>query len=909
MASPFSVFRKNQKVWMAGITIMAIFAFVFLGGPMSRLSSGPGGHDEAVVRTRKFGNLTRGNLQTLKLNRIVFNEFLNAVEASLAASKEPAYTVAAVKNVIGTRGNGEIVNTEDVVNKWLFAREAEAMGITVDDKLESAFLEYLANHKGLDVSGILKSIRQGVAPATFRSILREELLALRYRQLFHQIDTMTDLWIGGAATPGERWTFFRRINEHATVELARLAPQDFVKQVPEPSEETLKEFFEEHKNDYASPFSPNPGFHVPRKVNLQYLQADEEKYEPKVTEDEITERYKKDPQSYAREKEEFENLEKQEKADREKEEAAIKAAAEKKPKDEKKPTTEKKPEVEKKTDAEKKPEPEKKTDAEKKANTEKKPEAEKKPDASKTTPADPKAAADAKPAAETKPKLDSKGPEPAKAATVPKPSGSSMNAGRSPFRLVAFAEDKTGEKAAATKDDKKESASPSAVPPAAKPAEDKKPAEVKKATNDKNPTGEKKPADDKNPAGSKKPADEKKPDAGKKTSDDQKAGAKSAASDSANKPSESKTPSLPPIKTAEQRLREKIRKDIAREKLQDQLNKVQTLLVTYRRKEWVHYDADAKMNPGAKMPAPPSFAALANEYTMSAGITGLISLNDLRYNPSLRDFGDSVVIQKRMSVVQIAFGATTLYLPDVSEGFVTRNFYVFWKTDDQPDHIPKWEDNGIQAEVRQTWKLSEARKLAMKRANALKAEAAAKPGKSLTELGSSVTVLKPLPFSFWMNKYGQLQLGEVLGFDKSDDKGFKQKAFSLDKLSEPYSLVSPFMQTVFSLTPNQVGVAANVPQTEIYVVRVVEFTPFDELWPNFTADAEDWSVYTLLTRNGGQEETAGLRRMIFDLQSEVSRAWIARVYADAGLKWEKSAEQQRPVADDQSPGPIPSDED
>ena len=37
---------------------------------------------------------------------------------------------------------------------------------------------------------------------------------------------------------------------------------------------------------------------------------------------------------------------------------------------------------------------------------------------------------------------------------------------------------------------------------------------------------------------------------------------------------------------------------------------------------------------------------------------------------------------------------------------------MYWKTDDQPDHIPKWDDPGIQAEVLRVWKLDEARKLA-----------------------------------------------------------------------------------------------------------------------------------------------------------------------------------------------------
>ena len=76
------------------------------------------------------------------------------------------------------------------------------------------------------------------------------------------------------------------------------------------------------------------------------------------------------------------------------------------------------------------------------------------------------------------------------------------------------------------------------------------------------------------------------------------------------------------------------------------------------------------------------------------------------------------------------------------------------------------------------------------------------------------------------------------------------------------------MQKVFSLAPNQVDVATNLPETEIYVIRAVEFTPFEELWSNFTAEAEDWSLYTLFTRNDVAEETAGLRQMIGEEQGD-----------------------------------------
>ena len=60
MASPFSVFRKNQKVWMAAIMIMAMVAFVFLTPTvLSSFGGGGGGGRDPAVVTTKFGKLGR----------------------------------------------------------------------------------------------------------------------------------------------------------------------------------------------------------------------------------------------------------------------------------------------------------------------------------------------------------------------------------------------------------------------------------------------------------------------------------------------------------------------------------------------------------------------------------------------------------------------------------------------------------------------------------------------------------------------------------------------------------------------------------------------------------------------------------------------------------------------------------
>ena len=190
------------------------------------------------------------------------------------------------------------------------------------------------------------------------------------------------------------------------------------------------------------------------------------------------------------------------------------------------------------------------------------------------------------------------------------------------------------------------------------------------------------------------------------------------------------------------------------------------------------------------------------------------------------------------------------------------------------------------------WKLNEARTLAAKRADELKAEAAANPAKPLNELPSvkkeNIEVLRTLPFSFLNEMFGRLQLGRVSGLQEPGTPGgpdFKQREYTLEKIGVP------FMEKVFVLAPNQVDVAMNLPKTEFYVVRPLKFTPFNELWSDFIDDGDDWTLYTHAQPTEGTDPLAGLRQMCISQQSEVSQVWLQKVQEDAGLKWEKPPDQ------------------
>ena len=669
MASPFRTFRKNQKTWMAGITIMAIVAFVFMSGPMmnfSRMGSGL----PAVVQT-KYGKLTGPEISNLRQQRRMLSQFLNVLRSYYASDaktfRQADMACAAVLGLVGP-------DTENAaIDHWIYARAAESNGVVVDDKsvtdLLSALLLGVPEPTKLLDNAIHYS-SQGISAGVLRTILKEQLLALRFMQLGHEYDD----WAGFSATPAERREYFKRLHQEATIEVALLTPQDFVKAVKDPTDKTLEKFFNQNKNVEASVDSPQPGFRVPCRVSVDYLEMDEDKIRDEIADAEIKQEYEKDPKIYARDKEEFEKEEKQEKEARDKE---VKGAVRK--------TT-----PESKTPAQKVPAEKAPADANK----------------NQTKPlTNPPAAKGTKPAAT---------PEPAKpASSAAKPTGSSSHLPRSPFRLVAFAEDKTCNLRRPPLPLKRRMWPlrwcPSQPAQARHRRPIRRPKQLSARPSPADAKLEAKPSGAAKPAGGAKPVDLTKPDQASKAALDKLLSPEAIAG--VQEPRQ-------PIKTAQERLNEMIRGTLADRKLRELRTKVKADIDAFQ-SEWANAEEDKK--PVLDV------AALAKKYGMTGQKLGLVSKEQLKDTP----FGKSQVISpetgQRVDVVNELFGPTALFRIDFSTPplFATpkRLEYLFWKTADVAGKVPAWTDAGVKDDVRRQWKLVQARTLAVDAAKALKADA------------------------------------------------------------------------------------------------------------------------------------------------------------------------------------------
>jgi hypothetical protein len=320
-----------------------------------------------------------------------------------------------------------------------------------------------------------------------------------------------------------------------------------------------------------------------------------------------------------------------------------------------------------------------------------------------------------------------------------------------------------------------------------------------------------------------------------------------------------------------------IRKDLARKKFQENVAKIKSVLEDYRSK-WVNAQGDEKK------PTPPDFAALAKEYGMTAGVTGSVSEPELQDT----DFGKSTVdnaeSRRSLGVSGEIFGPKKLYNVGFSRyrSLSKTVAYIFWKTDDQDGGVPKW-DRETQDKVREEWKLVRARKLALDAAEKLrdeisKSKESGKPFKDLVDPKQGIVVMQPPKFS-WLTSL----LGEQ------------------PKISKVGDLQNPgqdFMKNVFALGPGQMTIAKNLPQTEVYVVRMKELTPFKDLWEDFTSPdiPQDY-----------------LRLLIATQQAEVDPAWHKKVMRDAGYAdhreaVNKAAERQpAPRSDGQEGAPTPEE--
>ncbi len=286
MASPFRVFRKHQRILIATLGLLAMIAFVFL--PMMLKSSGRASRkNPVVVTTTKYGDLRLSDLNIMQNRRQRLLRFLEA--AVRTAGGDDRVVLMKLNRLRQMFGD---VSEQTVVNLWLLVRRADELGIVVTDRTISEFLRDLTADR-LTNGQFAQLHRQLRMPEeeVFNS-LHDELLATNVLIMFDVSLRPT--------TPAQRWDYYQRLHRKVDLEVAPVEVARFVDQVPNPGDRVLEEFFEKYKDQYTLAGWPEPGFRVPKKVAIEYVKAEYEKFaDPAaVTDKEIKDYYMENRETY-----------------------------------------------------------------------------------------------------------------------------------------------------------------------------------------------------------------------------------------------------------------------------------------------------------------------------------------------------------------------------------------------------------------------------------------------------------------------------------------------------------------------------------------------------------------------------------------------------------------------------------
>jgi hypothetical protein len=464
-------------------------------------------------------------------------------------------------------------------------------------------------------------------------------------------------------TPQQRWQDWLRVNERVIVEAAAIPADSFLVDVKDPTDEELKEFYDEYKDRLAGPErigttelpSSTPGFRIPRKIDVAYLEANYDSYltkaEEKVTDEQIAEYYEKykDP-------------------------LFIKADT---------GLIEDKPEAKEEAKSDEKASPEGKDD---KASPPVTPpvsegtsEAAKTEDATKAGDA-PKS--DEAPKSDDPPASDEK-----KTSSIGLPL-------LDPFSLTALLQE---DKAEAVKDDSAKS--DTAKPDASQGDEPKADAAKSDATP---PAAGASPPAIAPPANAASPADAATPPAGTAP---------------AAPPAPKKPPEFQPL----DQVKDVIRRRIAEEKVAEELNKLMTqiqgeLQVDFEKYLGLVFAADTEKK---EKPAPPKsltdLAPLAEKYGLKSGTTGAMSFLEFRETA----VGKSTVVDSGFPLDRWLFSGREpdLFEPRMTQADIDGNQFLVMKTSDTPGKVPELAD--VRDEVIKAWKAQKAAEIAEKNAKEL----------------------------------------------------------------------------------------------------------------------------------------------------------------------------------------------
>ena len=764
MASPFSYFRKNQRLWMAAAVLIAILSFVV--APMLQSFTGRGsvsGRRDANAKAASWsgGSITQDQLDIELGELAVANTFLKKLAFDVR-EKGGFPKVPEVRPDFALVGiTPDTRDPSSILERKILAAEANRMGIHFDDQSVKTFLQKFVDGKlsGEQIQKALREVSGGrMSLVDFNRLMKEELAknaVLRLAnggQRYEERANAQGLPTAVLSPPSKNWQYFTRFKRRASVETYPVFVKDFEESIDgKPTDKELRELFDKGKEltRINQPILTEPAFMTPELADFEFIACDIEKIideeKTKITEELLRSEYER------RAKEKVFDVPMTE---------------------EEKKALQEKIEQEKKDQQAKEPAP---------ANL---PPTLDNPDSPAPVPA-PAAEPALAPAPEPAPAPAAE-PAPAPAAEPAPPPAANPQSSltqNQPTRLVSFQDPAPQPPAEAPAP-----VTPAPVTPAPVTTAAETPAAVPQVTEV--------------PATA-LPATE----------------TPSAAPSAVPQAAPPEAPAVPMRTQSFEEVKEALARELAAgpafRVLEQRVNEMRDLMEIYaaNRRAWER--AVAEKDSSMKEPEMLNLQQIADKYGFQFGRTGLV---DVRTASSLPIGRSRVSRGPRMQPFEfpnlIRFAPNplesdslgNLYMPLQSTALLTR--YLFWKVAHEASSTPSFET--ARESVTSVWKMQRAAEKAESKAKDIATKASAS---SLAEsLGSDTErglVVRPTPFS-WFNPL-------MADFD-----------IQLSNVENLKPLDNEFMEKVFAAEPGTTLVASDAAKEIYYVVKVLDFSPSEE---------------------------------------------------------------------------------
>ena len=772
MASPFSYFRKNQRLWMAAAVLIAILSFVV--APMLQSFTGRGsvsGRRDANAKAASWsgGSITQDQLDIELGELAVANTFLKKLAFDVR-EKGGFPKVPEVRPDFALVGiTPDTRDPSSILERKILAAEANRMGIHFDDQSVKTFLQKFVDGKlsGEQIQKALREVSGGrMSLVDFNRLMKEELAknaVLRLAnggQRYEERANAQGLPTAVLSPPSKNWQYFTRFKRRASVETYPVFVKDFEESIDgKPTDKELRELFDKGKEltRINQPILTEPAFMTPELADFEFIACDIEKIideeKTKITEELLRSEYER------RAKEKVFDVpmtEEEKKALQEKIEQEKKDQQAKEPAPANLPPTLDNPDSPAPAPA---------------------PAAEPAPAPAAEPAAAPAAEPAPAPAAEPAP---APAPEPAPPPAANPQSSLTQN---QPTRLVSFQDPAPQPPAEAPAP-----VTPAPVTPAPVTTAAETPAAVPQVTEV--------------PATA-LPATE----------------TPSAAPSAVPQAAPPEAPAVPMRTQSFEEVKEALARELAAgpafRVLEQRVNEMRDLMEIYaaNRRAWER--AVAEKDSSMKEPEMLNLQQIADKYGFQFGRTGLV---DVRTASSLPIGRSRVSRGPRMQPFEfpnlIRFAPNplesdslgNLYMPLQSTALLTR--YLFWKVAHEASSTPSFET--ARESVTSVWKMQRAAEKAESKAKDIATKASAS---SLSEsLGSDTErglVVRPTPFS-WFNPL-------MADFD-----------IQLSNVENLKPLDNDFMEKVFAAEPGTTLVASDAAKEIFYVVKVLDFSPSEE---------------------------------------------------------------------------------